>query len=140
MRPPRRKAVVAVAVLAVGFLLLSGPLSDGGSQPADLEPYPEPPGQLTNESAKEAAYQHERAYVDRQLANASEVQSYALGSTVAGGERTVLVQNDTGIYVRVRHGYGYSTRSADTDGLTNTTYFVNESAIVVVERHRGVYV
>jgi hypothetical protein len=136
----RRRVAVAVVVLAAVFLLLGGPLGDGSGEPADLEPYPEPPDRLTNESAKRAAYQHETAHLDHRLGTAGEVHSYSLGSTVAGPERTVVDRNETGVYVRIRHPYGYSTSSADGDGLTNATYLVNESAIVVVERERGAYV
>lgn len=138
-RSPGQLAV-AVVVLAAAFLFLGGPLGGGSGEPADLEPYPEPPDRLTNDSAKRAAYQYETAYLDHRLGTAGEVQSYSLGSTVAGPERTVVGRNETSVYVRIRHSYGYSMRSADGDGLTNATYLVNESAIVVVERQRGAYV
>jgi hypothetical protein len=140
MRRRRKRLAVAFAVLAGGYLLFTGGLFGGGGQPADLPEYPDPPAELTNESAKRVAFEHEAVYVERQLATSGRVTSYSVGSTVAGPEQRVVARNETGVYVRIRHPYGYSTRSADTDGLTNTTYLVNESAITVVARERGLYV
>jgi len=139
--PDRRRLAVAFVFLAVGYLLVgSGPLVGDGSQQQAFEPYPEPPDRLTDESAIAAAVQHERAYVDRELGTDADVQSYAVGPTVTDREETVLARNETGIYVRVKQPFGYSTRSADGDGRTNTTYLVNESTVEVVFRERGAYV
>lgn len=137
----RRRLVAVLVVLAVGYLLVGGgPLVGGGGQQQDFEPYPEPPDRLTNESAIGVAVQHERAYVDRELGTNGKVQSYVVGSTVTGREASVLARNETGVYVRVKQPFGYSTRSADGDGRTNTTYLVTESAVDVVFRDQGAYV
>lgn len=132
---------VVLVVLAVGYLLVgSGPLVGGGGQQQDFEPYPEPPDRLTDESAIEAAARHERAYVDRELGTNGKVQPYVVAATVTGREETVLARNEPGVYVRVKQPFGYSTRSADGDGRTNTTYLVTESAVEAVFRERGAYV
>jgi len=127
-------------VLAVGYLLVGGGLlvGEGGKQ-QDFEPYPGPPDRLTDESATAAAVQHERAYVDRRRGTDPDVQSYTVGPTVASRETTVVARNDTGVYVRVKQPVGYSTRSADGDGRTNTTDLVNESTVEVVSRQQGAY-
>jgi len=130
-----------LVVLAVGYLLVGGgPLVGSGGQQQAFEPHPEPPDALTTESAIEVAVQHERAYVDRELGTNPAVQSYVVGPTVTGRAVTVLARNETGVYVRLKQPFSYSTRSADGDARTNTTYLVNESTVEVVSRERGAYV
>jgi len=75
---------------------------------ADRLPYPDPPDELTNESAKRVALDHEEASVHDRLRNASDVDSFS-------------VRANTTTYV-------------DADGSTDAVYFVSEAT---VERVRG---
>jgi hypothetical protein len=128
---------LVVVLVAAGFVLGGG---GGGGGEAALPAYPDPPAELTNESAAGVAVGYEAVYVERQLATADRVESYTVDATVAEAASAVVARNESGVYVRVQYRYEYSTGGADRDARTDATYLVNESAITVVSRETGVVV
>lgn len=102
---------------------------------ADRMPSPDPPDELTNETAKRVALDHEEAYVHDRLRTASDVRRFGVrenATTYVDAE--VLNESDGGVYVRVHMPYSYSTDSVEADGSTDAVYFVSEET---VERVRG---
>jgi hypothetical protein len=92
-------------------------------------PYPDPPADLTNESATEAVVAYEEARLQNQLRNESEITHFKLGY-MQPVNATVLNRSDGGLYVEVDGTYSYGTREQSADGVpVRSLYHVNETAI-----------
>lgn len=102
---------------------------------ADRMLYPDPPDELTSESAKAVALDYEEAYVHNRLRMASELTYFSVREGyVMSVESEVLNESDGGVYVRVQMPYSTGTEDSTGDGGTNAVYFVSEET---VERVRG---
>lgn len=89
-----------------------------GTPPTAAEPspdgpraYPDPPANLTNESAERVAVAYERTHLLNSL-DAKDHDEYGLGG-IAGTDATVLRHADGGIYVSVRQGFWFANERTD---------------------------
>ncbi|WP_232686367.1 hypothetical protein [Halobacterium zhouii] len=144
-----RLSIVSFAIVAL--LVTAGcmgvPLADSsGDQSSSSTPtaepttvptatYPDPPDDLTNETAKQVAVAYEEARLQNQLRNESEITYFELGY-VKPVNVTVLNRSDGGLYVAVDGAYSYGTPEKSADGVpVRSLYYVNEATIRhVVER------
>lgn len=131
---PRATAALVVAVTLAGCAGGLG-LADRPATTADRMLYPDPPDELTSESAKAVALDYEEAYVHNRLRMASELTYFSVREGyVMSVESEVLNESDGGVYVRVQMPYSTGTEDSTGDGGTNAVYFVSEET---VERVRG---
>ena len=139
MRPRLVLAVAALVCLAGCSAVPSNPTEESTTTArettAERLSFPEPPVDLTNETAKAVALDHEEAYVHNRLRNASELTYFSVrAGYVMSVESEVLNESDGGVYVRVQMPYSTGTENSTGDGGTNAVYFVSEDT---VERVRG---
>ena len=139
IRLPGRALALAVLLVAAGCT--GSPLADhSGDQPSSSTPtaeattvprvtYPDPPANLTNETAKQAAVAYEEARLQNRLRNESEITYFELGY-MRPVNTTVLNRSDGGVYVEIDATYSYGTKQWVADGdPVRSVYHVNETAI-----------
>lgn len=157
MHPSLRCIALASALILVPVLAgcTTGPTAGvdpgaatattAGTPPTAAEPspdgprtYPDPPANLTNESAKGVAVAYERAHLLNELAAADHDEN-GLGG-IAGTDATVFRRANGGVYVNVRQGFWFTNERTDTtttvqlhgDGISNATYYVSTDRVVRV--------
>jgi len=92
-------------------------------------PYPDPPDDLTNSSARAVVRAYEAARLQNALRNTTTVTSFDLGY-IYPDNVTVLNGTDAGLYVRYDGSYSYGTPDSHADGVPiESTYLVNETAV-----------
>ncbi|MFC7203649.1 hypothetical protein ACFQJC_08990 [Haloferax namakaokahaiae] len=84
---------------------------------------------LTNGVATQRAIEHEEAYLNSQLSNATCLTSYGTTETTSRTRASVVGYGLTSRTVRVQHAYWFSTGELDADGSSEATYEVTIDSV-----------
>ena len=97
---------------------------DGTPQPRE---FPEPPDDLTSETAKQTALKYEAAYINRRLIDSTVDDFSAWSGQFPDAE--VVNRTDDGYVVDVRMPYYYRKGDRDTDAFTRARYLVSSDTV-----------
>ena len=90
---------------------------------------PEPPADLTNESAKRVALEAERAHVfDVLREHTDRFSEWGVGAW-SNPDAVVIDETDGGVYVEVEMPYSYQAGASYVDAVATATYLVSEDEV-----------
>lgn len=112
-------------VLLLLVCLLSGCLGSGMGTEVNSDT-PTQSLEISDESAKVRALEHERSYVRDAIENHDE---YGFGV----GNAEVANRTANGVYVVVQYPYWYSSGDVEADGVSEARYVINETTIKRVD-------
>lgn len=120
--------VIAFLVVLAGCAAVSGPSSTTTTTVAPPREYPDPPDDLTNETAKETALAYEEVYVYQRLRDRGLAHWEVPGWDTPTAE--VLAWENGGVYVRVDMPYSGGREPENAgDARTRAQYFVSNDTI-----------
>ena len=90
---------------------------------------PEPPADLTNESAKRVALEAERAHVfDILREHTDRFSEWGVGAW-SNPDAVVIDETDGGVYVEVEMPYSYQAGASYVDAVATAVYLVSEDEV-----------
>lgn len=130
----RRSVVLLALLIAVGGAAWTLGSGNVGACP---KPYPDPPTEVSNQTAISYATDYEATVAYNRICDAPK---YGLGETTASTEHYVLDRTNGAIVVFAQQAYHYSTSSASADGATSGLYYVSNGSAVRVPHYGATHV